>query len=489
MEHFFITILDMSMTASFVILAVFAIRFCIRRAPRRFSYALWAFVGFRLIFPFSLPSAFSLFNLSVFADRGIGGSSNLYVPDGTVSQVRSHLSESSIAQTAPGLFQANPSGSVDTWQIFLPLGTTVWIAGILILVAWTMISWIRTKRRIQNAVRFQDHIYECEDIPSPFVMGFFRPRIYIPFHLNEDDRRMILLHENYHIRRRDYAIKLFSWMLVCLYWFHPLVWAAWIAMTKDMEMSCDEQVIRILGETKKAAYSKALLGFAAEEHFPSGSIPGFGENNIKTRIKHVLHFHPAGTVTVFFLIVLFVAAAAVLGTNSTGNKAKQNDMESSGQNTVSDTATDLYALKNPYVGDASADGALLNKLSELGFLPASSFTYELMTDEEPYILNILFTSVPEDRDDAMLQLSDAGNLLLVLIDNLSEVRFTYPGEDDSSITLYWNLEAADASLPEGENIKSYGQSPDKLAVLLAQITDSGTSSDTGNKRRNGAIRH
>lgn len=216
MEHFFITILDMSMTASFVILAVFAIRFCIRRAPRRFSYALWAFVGFRLIFPFSLPSALSLFNLSVFADRGIGGSSNLYVPDGTVSQVRSHLSESSIAQTAPGLFQANPSGSVDTWQIFLPLGTTVWIAGILILVAWTMISWIRTKRRIQNAVRFQDHIYECEDIPSPFVMGFFRPRIYIPFHLNEDDRRMILLHENYHIRRRDYAIKLFSWMLVCL---------------------------------------------------------------------------------------------------------------------------------------------------------------------------------------------------------------------------------------------------------------------------------
>lgn len=152
-------------------------------------------------------------------------------------------------------------------------------------------------------------------------------------------------------------------------------------------------------------------------------------------VKHVLHFHPAGTVTVFFLIVLFVAAAAVLGTNSTGNKAKQNDMESSGQNTVSDTATDLYALKNPYVGDASADGALLNKLSELGFLPASSFTYELMTDEEPYILNILFTSVPEDRDDDMLQLSDAGNL------------------------------------------------------LLAQITDSGTSSDTGNKRRNGAIRH
>lgn len=96
---------------------------------------------------------------------------------------------------------------------------------------------------------------------------------------------------------------------------------------------------------------------------------------------------------------------------------------------------------------------------------------------------ILFTSVPEDRDDAMLRLSDAGNLLLALIDNLSEVRFTYPGEDDSSITLYWNLEAADASLPDGENIKSYGQSPDKLAVLLAQITDSGTSSDTGQNEK------
>lgn len=486
MEYFFLSILDMSLTAGFVILAVFVIRFFLRRAPKRYSYLLWALAGFRLIFPFSFSSALSLFNLPIFTGRGIGISHVPSFTGGELSQIKAHLSQSSVSQAVPLLTQANPSGSMDPWQPILAAASLLWITGALLLLLYTMISWLRTRKLVQNAVLYRDNIYECDAIPSPFVMGIFKPRIYIPFHMPENSQAMILIHEECHIRRKDHLVRFFAWLLVCIYWFHPLVWAAWRTMTKDMEMSCDEWVLRILGEDKKTDYSSTLLEFAAKETLPAGNILGFGKNNIKNRIQNILRFHRTGPYTIGLLTLLVVSAAAILCTNrretaslpsAEGTRSAEHALTEASE--ASSTSADiLYALKNPYAGDATADSQLLYCLADLGFLPMDSFSFQLMTDKEPYGMEIVFSSEPEDLDTALLQLGDAGNLLLALIDNLSEVRFTFP-DKDSSVTLYWDLEAANASLAEKEDIKNYGHSKEKLAALLSGIPSFKEASDSG----------
>ena len=157
-------------------------------------------------------------------------------------------------------------------------------------------------------------VFECDNLASPFAMGIFRPRIYLPCGLKEEERRLILLHEQYHIRRKDYLIKPFSFFLLAAYWFHPLVWAAWFCMCKDMEMSCDERVLELLGEGHEKEYGLTLLAFASGSR--EGQMPlGFGENDVKSRIQHALKFkRPAVYVGALSAIAIGIALA-LLGTN------------------------------------------------------------------------------------------------------------------------------------------------------------------------------
>ncbi|MEY8427010.1 M56 family metallopeptidase [Lachnospiraceae bacterium 46-15] len=329
MGNLFRVIVELGTTAVPVILAVFVIRMCLWRAPKRYSYLLWGIVGFRLAVPFSISSALSIFNLEVFRGTGLGR--NIVQPEmgedfGThTAGLNQGLADAGSGQTAPMLQGGGniPSG---LWQAL----TLLWAAGAVAILVYFLLSWIRMRKRVEKAVWKQENVWECENLPSPFVMGIFRPRIYIPFHLREAEYTVILRHEQYHIQRKDYLVKIFACLLLAVYWFHPLVWAAYFAMQKDMEMSCDEQVLEWIGVKRKAEYSHLLLAFAEKESegFRAG-ILGFGENGIKGRIQNILNFRHTGRWMAAGLGMVCIAAFCLLGTNGRVSDTVPESLEES----------------------------------------------------------------------------------------------------------------------------------------------------------------
>lgn len=322
-ETCFLTLLNMSITAGYVILFVLAARFCMRGLPKRYSYWLWGAVGFRLICPFSFSSGFSLLGL-------IKKGSLTYIPTdiSMMNKPEIDMGIVSINNILNRSFPpATPYQSVNPMQVVIALGTIVWIAGIVIFGICFAASYVLVKRKVACAVRIEGNRYVCEKIPSPFVLGMIIPRIYLPAGLTEEETAYILCHEQIHIRRRDPVVKFLACILLCIYWFHPLVWLSFFLMVKDMEMSCDEQVILEMGEQIKKPYSTSLLSIAAGRHFSVGSPLAFGEGDAKRRIKNVLSYHKpsfwlgiaAGTAVAILLLCLSVNPKGSEDENLPGN--------------------------------------------------------------------------------------------------------------------------------------------------------------------------
>jgi len=501
MENLLFMNLQMGITAILVILVVFLVRWGIRRAPKKYSYALWAVVGVRLVFPFSVSSVFSLFNLNIFQKAGVGKNIVQPIMGEMAGWQAAGAAESGqkLAGTVGNVSIPHIQPKVDSTfaNMVLRMGAAVWITGILICLLYFLVSWIRVKRRVRKAVCWKDNIWECEEVDSPFVMGVFRPKIYIPFHLEGMERKMLLLHETCHIRRRDYLVKLLAYALLAVYWYYPFVWAAYFAMMRDMEMSCDEWVLERLGADQKKEYSRLLLSFAEGDHegVVSG-ILGFGENVTKSRIKNILNFRHLGRWKTAALAVLCSVVVVFLVTNGVEKKTALKEHAETEESTLvaqgayAALAKSLYALKNPYVGDAAADGMLFQAVCEAKHLTDSfwnSYSMSLETDEEPYSMQIEFSETPQDPAAAEIHMADCGDLLLALIDNLSEVQFIYPTEirekmavetdveigvemEGTSLCIYWDLEAAKTNL-RGNDVKKYGESPDSLEELLAILND------------------
>ncbi len=252
LDSLFIRIWNMSITAGYCIAAVLIIRLLLRRIPRKYLYALWLVVAFRLICPVSVSTDFSLFNLEHFSESRTTDNVGYmqYIPAHTGDM------DGGIVRTKRQPPDRRPPAVP-------PAAKYVWISGMLAFLVYYMFSMGHLKRKVRMAVRAElpawedacrGGVFECDNLASPFAMGIFRPRIYLPCGLKEEERRLILLHEQYHIRRKDYLIKPFSFFLLAAYWFHPLVWAAWFCMCKDMEMSCDERVLELLGEGHEKEY-------------------------------------------------------------------------------------------------------------------------------------------------------------------------------------------------------------------------------------------
>lgn len=274
MHRLFPIVCNMSLTASVVILAVLAVRLLLRRAPKVFSYALWAVVLFRLLCPVSVTSAVSLLGAlgAPAQERSAVTSVVEYVPADIVRNMAPAVTPlpqepfpaepgENIISTAPSVTQPD-AAPVSPLSGPVAVLTLTWLTGMALLLLYSVVSLLRLRRRLVGAVRLEDNIYLADYIPSPFVMGLFRPKIYLPSTLTETERGYILRHEQYHLRRRDHVVKLLSFLALCVHWFNPLVWAAFILAGKDMEMSCDEAVVRELGEDIRADYSASLLSLA-----------------------------------------------------------------------------------------------------------------------------------------------------------------------------------------------------------------------------------
>jgi beta-lactamase regulating signal transducer with metallopeptidase domain len=330
-ESIFLKILNMSITASYVILAVLAIRLFLRKAPKKYSYLLWSVVGFRLICPVSFSSVVSILNTLDLSNAQTSSAALNYIPRdiGHMANPRVTIGvpfvNSAISDSLPA---PAPMASVNPLQVWITIGTVLWCVGIAALLIYSVVTYLKIKGRMATAVFMDTNVYESDQIRSPFILGFIRPKVYIPFGLSEKEKDYILRHEAYHIRRGDHLIKPLAFLILVIHWFNPSTWLAFALMTKDMEMSCDEKVLSVTGPGIVRDYSLSLLSFAANLRFPCASPLAFGETGIKQRVKNVLNFKKPKVWVIIIAALLCIAVIAACGANPNKNNDTPPDITS-----------------------------------------------------------------------------------------------------------------------------------------------------------------
>lgn len=333
LERLYLTLCDMALPATLVIVAVLAVRLLLRRAPKVFSYALWAVVLFRLLCPVTITAPFGLTTPDLTVTESYTLEHEPVSPLGAADAasrvagdvVNGGLDTYHYVRTTED--DGDGGGSVTTiqatWRDILVLfGGYVWAAGVLVMLVCGAVSLIRLRRRLTVSVRLDGNVYLADDIPSPCVVGLFRPRIYLPSSLSEHERDYILMHERHHIRRGDHIWRLLAYIALCLHWTNPLVWLAFVLSGKDMEMSCDEAVMRKMDSDIRADYAQSLLSLATGKRRIAAVPLYFGEGDTGARVKNVLKYKKPLTVIVILAAAVLIAATVLLATTA-GTKDDQ----------------------------------------------------------------------------------------------------------------------------------------------------------------------
>lgn len=307
MEELFLTLVNLSLTASWLVLAVLVLRLLLRKAPRWSFCLLWGLVALRLMFPFSLESPFSLVPSTQPLPREILHTATPQIQSGipAVNSAVNPILQEALAPAA--------GASVNPTQVWSFLLSRIWLAGMVVLLLYALISWLLLKRRLATATLLEDNIRQSEQVGSPFVLGLFRPVIYLPYHIPEQDLAYVLTHERAHIRRLDHWWKLLGFVLLAIYWFNPLMWVAYLLFCRDLEGACDEKAVRALNQEERRGYSTALLNCSIRRR-PVAPCPlAFGEAGVKSRVKAVMHYKkPAFWVVVIAFAACVIAALCFL---------------------------------------------------------------------------------------------------------------------------------------------------------------------------------
>ncbi|RJE49274.1 MULTISPECIES: M56 family metallopeptidase [unclassified Dehalobacter] len=463
----FSTVVGMSMTASYVALGVILIRQLLKRAPKIFSYLLWLAVFFRLVCPGSFTSVFSFLNVikpamqpdalpEVLVMAGLGNINDAI--NGTVN--------SSVGSTLPLVAAMD----VSPLSMMMLLGSMVWMAGVMVLLIWNIFSYFKIAGKIKTATLLDaslPDIYETDQISTPFVFGFRRPRIYLPAGISPRELPYVLAHETVHIKRRDYLIKPAAFLVLIIHWFNPLMWFCFALMVKDMEMSCDETVIRNKGQEIKEDYSNSLLALAVQKNsFWQATPLAFGANNIKERIKNVIHYRKPGVWIGTAAVVMIVALMIGFVANPVNDTA-------AGQETYAGYAVDkLLANKTPYVGNASKVIALIDAMP----LPKGVVRdkVELQTSTAPYGLTIQYRI----NDDSAISAENGmigdvfgrnAILLFSLVDNVEVINIKFTdsaGKYEGYSTTY--LRSRIEQIMQ-RDVRVYAESADLLKELLTRL--------------------
>lgn len=311
MENIFLTVFNMSINASWLAAAVIILRPVLKNAPKYIRCILWALVSIRLILPFSIKSIFSLIpNAQVIPPEA------LLAPDPKeVMPVLNNLPSSVGNSLTPEI-----GASVNPLQILSFIAACIWVIGLAVMLGGALISYIKVRRRVRVSINVRDNIYLCDDIESPFILGIFRPRIYIPSDTDECQLASIEAHEHTHIKRLDHIWKPLGYALLSMHWFNPLVWVSYILFCRDIELACDERVIREMDTAQKQAYSNALLSCSVSHSSVAACPLAFGEVGVKQRIKSVLSYKkPALWIIVAAAVICGIVALCFL-TNPMGTE-------------------------------------------------------------------------------------------------------------------------------------------------------------------------
>lgn len=323
----FPAVLNMSLTAIPVILAVLLARLILKHAPKIFAYTLWAVVLFRLLCPVSFTADFSLLGALHAPVRESTAivSTVEYVRPPQAAPILPELP--SEAPETPAPIAPTAPVSVDTSVSPMDALTWIWLVGLLIMLGYSTISLFLLHRRLTGAVHLRDNIYLADHAETAFVLGVVQPRIYLPSTIKFREQQYILLHEQQHIRRGDPIWKLLAFLALTIHWFNPLVWVSFILAARDMEMSCDEAVVQTLGSEIRTDYSKSLLNLAAGHGVVTLPL-AFGEGDTRSRIKNVLNWKHPRTWVVLLAAIGCIAVVAACGVNPTQKQSMQGHYES-----------------------------------------------------------------------------------------------------------------------------------------------------------------
>ena len=308
MSNILLTVFNMSVTAGWLAIAVMILRPILRKAPKYITCALWALVGIRLMCPFSFQSALSL------------------IPSATPVTVAPEpiINNSPPLTVAPGIpvndpvTQVNYGSSVvlpSTADIYLSVLAIVWLAGIAAMLIYMIISYLRVYLQVREAAPVDGRVWECDRVQSPFILGLVRPRIFLPSTMEKTDADYVVAHEQAHLRRLDHLWKPLGFVLLAIHWFNPLMWAAYILLCRDIELACDEKVIKKLGADIKKDYSNALINCSVPRKMITACPLAFGEVGVKQRIKSVLSYKKPAFWVVLIAVILLIATAICFLTN------------------------------------------------------------------------------------------------------------------------------------------------------------------------------
>ena len=316
MGDIFLKLLNMSITAGWLILAVLCIRLLFRKIPKWVNCLLWGVVAIRLICPFSIESQFSILPSTepIKSSTVVEGEVQNYIPS---IDSRLTIVENTINPMLTETFAYNESDSAASLQIVTYAAGLVWCCGMVLLIICAMGSAVKLHKLVKEAVCVRDNIYICDVVKSPFILGIFRPRVYLSSALREREMDYILAHESAHLKRKDHWWKALGYLLLCIHWFNPLCWMAYSLLCKDIELACDEKAAKDMTFHEKKEYSKVLLSCAGQRSLIMVCPLAFGEVGVKERVKSVLNYKkPTLWIMIATIAVLVILVVCFL-TNPT----------------------------------------------------------------------------------------------------------------------------------------------------------------------------
>lgn len=392
MTEFFLNVVNMSISASWLVCVVLLLRLLLKKAPKWINVLLWGIVAVRLICPFSFESVLSLIPSSQTINPEIALNapvidSGVTIIDNVINPI---IGEATIS--------LQPEEDVNLFQFIMPYLAGVWLVGIAALLIYTLISFLRLKRKIGTAVLLRDNIYQSEAVVSPFVLGVIKPKIYLPFNMNGQDMNHVIAHEQAHIRRKDHFLKPLGFLILTLHWFNPVVWFGYILLCRDIELACDEKVVKELSNEQRADYSEALLACSVNRRMIAACPLAFGEVGVKDRIKSVLNYKKPAFWVIVVAIVVSITVAVCFLTNPISDRLANIEGGKLDAYLTEQTAVMISdGETHKYVGAVKDD--MLKKLFDIKI---SRKEVSLSRDEERDKTNTLILNMLTEESDILI---------------------------------------------------------------------------------------
>lgn len=302
MTEIFLSLLNVSATATWIVLAILVLRLCLKKAPRWITCLLWGVVGLRLILPFSIESPLSLIPSAQIFPQDIAMSRDPAIYTGITAL------DQAVNPVIGELFAPQELASINPLQVVLPVLTAVWLVGIVVMLLCATVSSVRLYRTVRSSVYCRDNSYLCDDVDTPFILGIIKPRIFLPSGIEPEQTEAVIAHELAHLKRKDHWWKPLGYCLLTVYWYNPVFWLAYILLCRDVELACDEKVIKFMDAEAKKGYLQALADFSCNRRLIMACPLSFGEVGVKARIKAVLHYKKP---TVWIVGIALIAAAVL----------------------------------------------------------------------------------------------------------------------------------------------------------------------------------